>query len=433
MKRFTGLCLTLILGICIVIPGCGKSQTTENMADTSESKGITLLNIKSEVNDQIEALAAAYTAETGVEVTIICVPPGVDGQSTLKGYYLSDKMPDIIACEASGFDNWEGLLVDMSDQEWVSRTDAAFIDEKYGTLGFPYTTEAIGLIYNKNILDQCGIDPASINGPSAMAQAFETINANKEALGLTAVIAYAAEPEYVGWSTGNHIMGAYLDSGLERDDTTYIDLVNNEQRVDDARFADYAVMVNMFAQYSEPSLLRSGTYDDQVNGFISGKYAFITQGSWIGATMTTSDSYAAAGSFEVGMLPYCFQDGMDTILTSAPSWWAIPKEGNVDEAKAFLQWCSEDAGQKIMVEDAGFISAFTDCTYVASDPFAETISDYIAAGKTSNWHWMDMASGVGNGEGGLCYCFYRHAIGETDSTGFAADINQTLVDWYKKL
>ena len=126
----------------------------------------------------------------------------------------------------------------------------------------------------------------------------------------------------------------------------------------------------MLNRYSDPALLVSGTYDQQILNFASGKYAFVTQGSWVSATMTTDDkdAYEAAGSFEVGMIPYAFEDGIDTILTNSPSWWSVYSEGNVDAAKAFLQWLSEDKAQKVLVEEAGFISPFKSCTYVAADP-----------------------------------------------------------------
>lgn len=91
-------------------------------------------------------------------------------------------MPDIISCEAAGFGNWEGLLVDLSDQNWASRTDAAYQDSTYGTLGFPFTTEAIGFAYNASILEKCGIDPASITGPDSMKAAIEAIDAKKDSL-----------------------------------------------------------------------------------------------------------------------------------------------------------------------------------------------------------------------------------------------------------
>ena len=438
MKRIGTGILSVVIGMSLCVSGCGKAtvdNATPEQSENNDAQSITLLNIKGEIQSQVESLGAAYEAETGVHVNVLGVDAGVDAQATLKGFYLSNQMPDIIACEAASFANWEGLLVDMSDQEWAGKTDAAYVDEKYGTIGFPYTTEAIGLAYNADILSRAGIDPAAINNLDSMQNAFETLNANKEALGLTAVIGYCAEPVNVGWSSGNHIFGAYIDSGLARDDTTYIDLIQNEHRVDDARFDNYARMIGLFNQYSDPALITTGAYADQLSGFASGRYAFITQGSWIGAALNGDNSaeYQAAGSFPVGMIPYAFEDGIDTILTSAPSWWAVSKEGNVEEAKAFLQWCAEDAGQKILVEDAGCISPFTDCSYVASDPFAKTVSDYIAAGKTSNWHWMEMPEGIGNSEGGLCYCFYRYANGELDGASFKSEINRTIEEWYAKL
>ncbi len=419
---------------CTVFGGCGQKNAADGEAEAqSEPATITLLNAKSEVNSQIEALAQQYQKETGVTVNVIVVPAGVDAQATLKGYYLSDQMPDIIACEAAGFSNWEGLLVDMSAESWVSRTDAAYKDATYSVIGFPYTTEAIGLAYNANILSQAGIDPNSITGSEAMKSAFETLDAKKSELGLTAVIGYCAEPNDVGWSSGNHIFGTYLDSGLAREDTTYIDLLNDGGKFDEERLSHFADMIELFTKYSDPAILNESAYNDQVLGFASGKYAFVTQGSWIGATMTgdASDAYAAAGNFEVGMLPYAFEDGMDTILTSAPSWWGIIKEGDVEASKAFLQWCSEDSAQQILVEQAGFVSPFTDCKYVASDPFAKVISNYISAGKTSNWHWMEMASGLG--QNGFAFAFSKLATGEVDEAGFIEELKTIAAEWYSKL
>ncbi len=430
MRKYRVCSLVAVMSAIFVTFGCGQTKGIET-ENTEVAESISLLNIKSEVTAQLEALSSQYEKETGVKVNILTVQSGVDAQATLKGYYLSDQMPDIIACESSGFGNWEGLLADMSDQEWASRTDAEYVDSTYGTLGFPYTTEAIGLAYNADILSEAGVDPASITGPDAMKKAFETIDSQKDKLGLKAVIAYCAEPENLGWSAGNHITGAYLDSGLSRTDTTYIDKMKNGGGIDDTRFAHFADMIGLFNQYSDPDMVVDGTYDEQVAGFASGKYAFITQGSWIGATLSASDDYAKAGSFQVGMVPYAFEDGMDTILTSAPNWWAVSKEGHVDEALAFLQWCSEDSGQKILVEQAGFASPFVDCKYVASDPFAPVISSYISAGKTSSWHWMEMAEGLG--QNGLSFVYQKFAKGDLDAAVFLKEFKKVAAEWYSKL
>ncbi len=432
MKKRHQVLVALITASLLVFTGCGQSATEETEA-SAQATSLTLLNIKSEVSSQMEELAAKYKQETGITVNVITVVSGVDSQAMLKGYYLSDQMPDIIACESAGFDNWEGLLVDMSDQSWASRTDSEYVDDTYGTLGFPYATEAIGLAYNADLLEKAGVDPASITGPEAMEKAFATIDEQKEALGLTAVVAYSAEPENLGWSAGNHITGAYFDSGLGRSDRTYIDLMADGGKLDDSRFAAFAHMIALFNQYSDPDLLVEGTYDQQLQGFASGKYAFITQGSWIGAALTGdyADAYGKAGNFSVGMVPYAFEDGMDTILTSAPNWWAVSKEGNVDEALAFFQWCSEDTAQQILVQKAGFVSPFVDCKYVASDPFAQVISNYISAGKTSAWHWMEMASGLG--QNGLSYVYQEFAKGDLDEDGFIAKFQKVAAEWYAKL
>ncbi len=357
---------------------------------------------------------------------------GIDIQGTLKGYYQADNMPDIfVNGGATDFANWEGLLADMSDQDWVSDTDAAYTDEDGKVIGFPYTTEAIGLAYNADILDKAGIDPASITGPESMKEAFETLDSKKDELGLDAVIGYCAEATNLYWSSGNHLFGIYEDEGLDRDDTTYIDMLNDGGKIDEERFAPYAEMIGLFNQYSDPALLVSGTYDQQILNFASGKYAFVTQGSWIGSTMVNDDAeaYEAAGNFEVGMIPYAFEEGQDTILTNSPSWWSVFDNENTEEAKAFLQWCAEDAGQDILVNKAGFISPFKSCQYVAADPFAQTITDYTQAGKTSGWHWLNNKEGLAQNALGVVYQDYA-AGNIPDAATFTSTVAQVTAQYY---
>ncbi|MDE6960712.1 MAG: ABC transporter substrate-binding protein [Lachnospiraceae bacterium] len=409
--------------------GTEESGSSEGGSSASGDT-IRLVNGKIEIDAQLKKLAEMYKEETGVTVEIESMGGGIDIQGTLKGYYQANNMPDIfVNGGATDFSNWEGMLEDMSGEAWASDTDAAYVDE-HGTIGFPYTVEAVGLAYNAGILEKAGIDPATLTGPDAIKTAFETLDAKKAELGIDAVVGYCAEATNLYWSTGNHLFANYIDGGLKRDDTTYIDMLNDGGKVDEARLTDFAEFVGLLNQYSDPALLVSGTYDQQILNFASGKYAFVTQGSWIGATMTTADAeaYAAAGNFEVGMIPYAFQDGMDTILTNSPSWWAVFSDGNKDAAKAFLQWCSEDKAQQVLVEEAGFISPFKSCTYVASDPFAQTIIDYQNADKTSGWHWLNMKEGLAQNYTGQV--FNDYAAGRLDAAGFVKTMQQVIQACY---
>ena len=444
-KKLLAVVLVAAMAASLMACGGGSSATSTDAAagDTGAAEAaaapaassdgdIRLVNGKIEVDAALKAAAEAYKAETGVTVAIESMGGGVNIQDTLKGYYQADNMPDIFVCGSDAdFGNWTGLLADLSDQPWAADTDAGYKDADGKIIGFPYTTEAIGLAYNADILEKAGIDPASITGPESMKAAFETLDAKKDELGLTAVIGWCCEAKDLYWSTGSHSFANYLDAGLSRDDTTYSDMLADGGKIDATRFQHYAEMIALFNQYSDPALLTSGTYDQQILGFASGKYAFVTQGSWIGATMTSDDAaqYEEAGNFKVGMIPYAFEEGIDTILTNSPSWWAVFQNDNTQKAEDFLTWLAGDEGQKFLVEDAGFISPFKSCKYVASDPFAQTISDYTAAGKTSSWHWLKNKASLDQNVLGQLYLDY--ALGSIpDAATFTQVVSDQIANYY---
>ena len=414
----------VLLAACVIAAGMAASSV---YAEGS----LRLVNGKIEVDAALKEAAAKYEEETGVHVEIESMGGGVNIQDELKKQYQGTGMPDIFVCGSDAdFGNWDGLLADMSDCAWAADTDAGYVGTD-GLVGFPYTTEAIGLAYNADILEKAGIDPASITGPESMRAAFETLDSQKEDLGLTAVIGWCCEAQNLYWSTGSHSFANYIDAGLSRDDTTYADLLADGGQIDHDRFLHYAEMVGMFNEFADPGLLTSGTYDQQILGFASGKYVFVTQGSWIGATMTTDDAaqYAEAGNFKVGMIPYAFEEGIDTILTNSPSWWAVFQNDNTQKAEDFLTWLAGDEGQKFLVEEAGFISPFKSCKYVASDPFAQTITDYTVAGKTSAWHWLKNKASLDQNVLGQLYLDY--ALGNiADPAQFTEIVSQQVANYY---
>ena len=439
MKKTLALVLALVMIVALAACGVSTESSAPAAASSDSSSaaapaaasaaknGITLFNGKIEIAGALDHAAQVYEAATGKHVEVNSVGGGVDLQSELKQRYQAGNMPDIFTCEGTpDFSNWVGKVVDMKDQAWVADTEAAFVDDNGAVIGFPYTTEAIGLAYNKSILDKAGIDPASITGPESMKAAFEKLDSMKDELGITAVVGWCANAKELYWSTGNHMFSNYLDAGLARDDTTYFDMLMDGGKLDLDRFTPFAEMVGLFNQYSDPALLVSGNYDLQVSGFASGKYAFVTQGSWIGASLTDQykDLYSAAGNFTCGMIPYAFIEGIDTILTNPPSHWAVYNGGNVEEAEAFLSWLAGPDGQQILVQEAGLNSPYKSCTVVANDPFAPTIAEFTAAGKTSSWHFLDQPADMAESYTGAI--FQDYAMGSIDTQGFIDDMVATI-------
>ena len=401
-----------------------SADTTETAAATSEVAGtqeaVRLLNGKPEINDQMQALAAKYLEETGNVLTVETIGGDTNASDELKKMYQADNMPDIFVIEANQAANWDGMLADLSGEEWTNKTGFELVDSTMGTIGFPYTVEATALGYNADILAKAGIDPSTLTSPDAWRAACETLDSKKDELGITAVFGWCAEPTNLGWSSGTHVFAQYLDAGLKADDTTYIDLLNDGGQIDEARMKNFAEFIGMMNQYSDPALLVDGTYDNQVAGFKEGKYVFITQGNWC---VTSPDDV----SFECGFAPYAFEDGINTIIAGPPSYWVAYSNGNVEGAKAFFNWCAGDSAQNILVNDAGLVSPFDDCQYEAVNPFYKSMNSYITAGNYSGWHTMLKKDGLQNE---TCNVFADYAKGKLDADGFVSTMAQVISAYY---
>lgn len=399
------------------------TQAANTETPVASEGAIRLVNGKPEINDQLKALAAKYQEETGQEVVIETIGGDQKASDALKAYHQAGNMPDIFFVESNDIPDWQGKIVDLTGEQWTEDTDSELIVDG-ATVGFPYSVEATALGYNKELLDKAGIDPATLTTPAAWKEAVEKLDSMKDELGITAVFGWCAEASNLGWSSGTHVFGQYLDAGLAYDDKTYIDLLNDGGKIDEERMKHFAEFIDMMNQYSDPDLLIDGNYDSQVAGFAEGKYVFVTQGNWIAPNILANDNY---NGFEMGFAPYAFEDGIDTIIGGVPNFWAVYADGNVDAAKAFLQWCSEDSAQQILVEQASLISPYTDCKYTADAPFAASIAEYIANGKLSYWHTMEKKSGL---EDKTSVVFNQFAQGALDVDSFVSTISQVIASYY---
>ncbi len=435
MKRIIALLaagtMTFMLAACGSSTDSGKTDSGKTDSSTSASGTIELLNGKPEIDKQLQSLADAYKTETGVEVKVTTVGGSnqATASDTLKKDYQAGTMPDIFVAEANQFANWDGMLVDLSDEKWVSDTNYAFKGDDGKVYGFPCYIEGWGLAYNADVLEKAGIDPTTLTSPAAYKTAFETLESKKDELGITAVVDYGANAKELGWSTGTHLFGQYLDAGIvSGEDSKYFDMLQDGGQIDEARMTDFANFIDLIQQHCDEKIATTGTYDQETALFAQGKAAFVTQGSWFGANLTNSDDYKAA-SFKCGIAPFAFEDGIDTICGGATGYWAAYDGDNVDAAKAFLQWCSEEEAQKIFVDQCGFNSPFNSIKEVSSDPFAEAIVSYRDANKFSNMNTFMKKDGLQND---TSVVFEDFAKGNLDVAGFVKTITDVTKNYYAK-
>jgi len=377
---------------------------------------ITLVNNKIEIDSALKAYALVYEQQTGVKVNIQSFGGETPYAPALTSLFTSGIEPEIFVFEGlAGYEEAKdaGRVTDLSGEPWVSDTDVAYVADG-GVYGFPVALEGWGLGYNKDLLDQAGVDASTFTNVGAIRAAFEKIDGMKDELGIDGVISMVAGPGMT-WVTGLHGVNAYLTLGLPYADADkYIDMMLAGQ-VDNDRLTKWAEYYNMLFEYANQRHLLVGGYDEQVTDFAIGKTVFIHQGNWI-EPMLIGDLGA---SFPMGYAPHAFLDeNTDGIFVAAPSFYLInSRSENVEAAKEFLRaMASTPEGHNYMVNEAGMIPAFKSVSLQPSGGLSQAVQNWAAAGKIYNWKQNDMPSGFGmNGLGPI---FTEMAAGRIDVARF---------------
>ncbi len=406
MKKAFGLLLVLVL-VLGLFGGCTGQQ---------EDKSVVIYQNKVEIGEQLTAFAAAYEEETGVKVTIKTSGGDTPYAETLKAEFQTDRQPDIFVIEGmGGYKTWESKLAPFDGDEWIDLTDLEFkVDDK--VYGFPVSVEAWGLAYNKNLLEQAGVDPATLNSQEGYKAAFEKIDSMKDELGIDSVVAMGAGPD-LRWVTGLHNFNGYLSEGLDYGDTTVLDKLNKGE-VDMERLTEYADWVEMLFKYSDEGVLLTGNYDAQVGQFATGKSVFIHQGNWIDPWLVENGV-----DFPMGFAPHAAVKGtFDGIFIGAPSFYVLNKDSkNLDEAKAFLNYmATNEKGHDYMVNKAKMVPAFTNVKLKPDTPLSADAAEWLSKGTAYTWLQNDMPDGFGMGTLGPIYESY--AKGDIDKQGFIDQI-----------
>jgi raffinose/stachyose/melibiose transport system substrate-binding protein len=280
----------------------------------------------------------------------------------------------------------------VSNEAWVNDTDVAFIDPADGNvIGFPVAVEGWGLGYNKDLLAQAGIDPASMTNIAGMRAAFEQLDSMKDELGIDGVVSMAAGPGMT-WVTGLHGFNAYLALGVDYEDRTYIDMLL-DKNYDMDRLLKFAEYYNMLFEYGIRNTVLTGGYDQQLGDFGVGRTVFIHQGNW------TDPTFAELGvTFNMGYLPHAFLDETtDGIFVGAPSVYMVnARSAGIQEAKDFLTaMSSTPEGHNYMVNEAGMVAAFKSVTLQPPGPLSIAVAEWLGQGKVYPWFQNEMPDGFG--------------------------------------
>lgn len=429
MRKITKV-LALILALCMIgaiAVGCTSSEDPADNGSKADSKAtgkVYYVNFKPEAEEAWQALAKAYTEETGVEVTVLTAASG-EYESTLKAEMAKSDVPTLFQVNGPvGLAAWKDYCYDLKDSAIASKLsnpDFA-LTEDGATYGVAYVIETYGIIYNKTLFAAyCALDGAKVASVDEITsfakfkEVVEDIQAKKAELGIDGAFTSAGMDPSSDWRFKTHLANLPIYYEYKADG------INNTDAIKGTYLENYKNIWDLYINNAtcEPSLLSGKTGDDAVSEFALSKAVFYQNGTWAYGDIQKAETLKDE---ELGMLPiFIGGEGEENqgLCTGTENYWCVNKNAKAEDIEAtlaFMDWCiSSETGLEGMCVDMGFVLPFTTYPdeYSASNPLVVAANDYVKAGKTPvSWNFTTMPSEDWKNGVGSALLEYAQGTGE---------------------
>lgn len=391
MERKYSTLLIPLFAVPIVLAACGTGGTTSvPSSDENSESGINgdmvtidFFNQKPEITTQLEELADMYSEETGgnTEVTITTVGSG-EGSAGLQARFASGNEPALMMLGGlPEIERYSDSLLDVTELEMTDTIIDGMLEGGTieGTpLGVPLNIEGFGWMYNKEIFEAAGVDPDSIQSYDDFVAAVETLDSQKEELGIEEVFAFSGGENYiVNQFSANFTSPEFNESIIESYEAQELEWEYGDQM---KKYTD------LFNQYNVQPILTVDYSRSVEELFVNDQVAMVHQGIWIVPTLNEIDP--AFAQEKLGMLPvYGENDTEGKIIAGAPFYVGINKnldEAVVEEAKNFLDWMyTSEEGKKMITGDLAFVPAQEGYDPAdISDPVSSDLYQSLLDGET---------------------------------------------------
>ena len=229
IRKMTAIGLSLILSLG-TMTGCGNggtasSESDDTASDTAgtvaseaetetagaEASGadgkVYYLNFKPEQDPQWQELAASYTEQTGVPVTVVTAASG-EYETTLMSEMAKSDAPTLFQVNGPvGLANWKDYCYDLTGSDIAGEltSDAYALKDGDATLGIAYVIESYGIIVNKTLLEKAGYSIDDINSFTDLKKIADDIQARKDEIGVKGAFASTGMDSSSDWRFKTHL------------------------------------------------------------------------------------------------------------------------------------------------------------------------------------------------------------------------------------
>ena len=422
MKKIIALvlCLVMVFALC----ACGESNTattapaadtaTEAPAEEPAAAGsVYYLNFKPEQKDQWEALAASYTEQTGIPVTVRTAASGTY-EETLSAEMAKSEAPTLFQVNGPvGLASWKDYCYDLSGSALYGEltNDSFSLKDGDQVLGIAYVIESYGLITNKTLLERAGYSVDDIKSFDDLKKVAEDITARKDELGFAA-FSSAGMDGSSDWRFKTHLANLPIYFEYQEDGITSTPAIKGTY------LDNYKNIFDLYINNStcDPAELSSKTGDDSRNEFLNSQAVFFQNGSWEYGNLS--------GTFtddELAMIPIYIGVGDEAnqgLCTGTENFWCVNKDASEEDIQAtldFLYWCvTSDEGTNALANEMNFVIPFKKAVE-SSNLFVKQDTEYTAAGKTPvSWNFTTMPSEEWKNGVGSALTAYAAGTGDWD-------------------
>ncbi|MCM3584610.1 extracellular solute-binding protein [Mesobacillus maritimus] len=383
MKKITKGFLSVSLGASLLLAGCGGGGDNADGKVTLE-----LFSNKSESIDTYKGLIAKFE-EQNPDIDIkLEAPP--EAETVLKTRLTKDDLPDIMSIGGNatyGELARAGVFHDFTDSELVGKIQPSYVEmleklvgsEEEGVFGLPYATNANHVIYNKQKVEELGIEI-----PTNWDEFVAALDKAKEA-GETPIY-FTLQEAWTAMSVWNGVAG-----NLAPDDFA------TKKNAGEASFAneydEVADKMLTLLEYGHKDNFGIG-YGDGNSAFATGNGVFYIQGNWAIPEILKANPDIQLGTFA---LPSNDQAEENDLVSGVDVALAVSETTeHKEEALKFVEFMISEETAKTYIDEQKAFSAVEGV--FQEDPVFEGIKVNFEEGRLTSFpdHYYPAGMGTEN-------------------------------------